>query len=311
MNCNLKNIGPVNITSTTTTNTCDNTNCKLIYDFGLSRCGTTNKGTYIQIETDGTNTLKFGSLGKLTIAETRLYQPSLNKINNKVFDAEIVIQCITKNSNNFFICIPIEANDNGGTSNDWFSFLKNCPNTIDSSVDINRNNFTMNDLLPKGSFYYCKNLSMPWSCNTNDSLILFNKSATMNSELKPIMKAAISKHSYTIKPLNGRTTVFFNSTGTNEILGKENDNTMTCVPIGSDGEPLIASGESSGFLLKNKYGENIDKEKLKKKAKEQWQQMLLILWTFLGVIIVCILILIILYIANNFSGKSKAGNTST
>ena len=72
--------------------------------------------------TDGTNTLKFGSLGKLTIAETRLYQPSLNKINNKVFDAEIVIQCITKNSNNFFICIPIEANDNCGTSNDWFSF---------------------------------------------------------------------------------------------------------------------------------------------------------------------------------------------
>lgn len=319
MSCKLKNIGPVNLIPNTNGGfkECDNNKCKLIYNFGLSRCGLTNKGTYLKIKTDGNNTLKFGNLGNLTISETRLYKPSLNKISGVGFDAEIIIHCIAEDSSNFVICIPVETNDNGGTSNDWFSFLINCQSEIDSSINVNKNNFTMNDLLPKGSFFYCEDLSMPWICNNEDKMIIFQKAATMDGKIKNTLETVLKSHSYVARPLTGRTTVYVNSSGTASNISADSGGSMTCVPISnSTGKPLIAPGQNSGFVFKNKLGEDIDTAKLQKKSEDQWLKMLSMIYTALAVIGICLLILLILYIANQMTvraklkGSIKASSTS-
>jgi carbonic anhydrase len=313
MSCNLKNIGPVNLISTDENITnCDNTTCKLTYNFGLSRCGLTNKGDYLKIKTDGNNTLKFSNLGNLTISETRLYKPALNKINNKIYDAEIIIHCTTEDSSNFLICIPIETNNNGGISNDWFSFLTNCQTDIDSSVDINKNNFTMNDLLPKGSFYYCVNITMPWICNNSDKMIIFKKPTTMDEKIKNILNSAIKPHKHTLKSITGRTTIYYNSEGTSANIGNNQGNSMTCVPIGMNGEPLIGKDSNSGFSLEDVNGMRIDvdQEEIKKNSKKQWERMLAIIWIVVGILLFCSIVLIILYVSNKFSNKKIKGTAS-
>ena len=221
--------------------------CNFEYNYGLARCSVTNKSTYLDIQCfDGNNTVKCEMIGgSLIVTSVRLYAPSLNTYDGFHADAELII---THNANgkSLYVCIPIIASEKQGLSAKWFSkVVPFAPTKKGSGVQINENNFTLNDVIPQAAFTIFENGTFDWNCAQDNILILFGKDVAINMKNRDYrtLTSLISKASYSMGTPQYLT---FNKVGTTAGPGKKSGGgkgkTMTCKPITyPDGTPITGN----------------------------------------------------------------------
>ena len=241
-------ISPINIANITKPCT---TGCSYKYDYGNSSCVLVNKGTYVKIQFDSSNTVTFNDANYM-LDEARIYKPSLHTWDGTHAAAELILNH-SGASNNMFICIPVKQMNGKGQTATWFNkFMRYVPTTTNSGANVTGvNNFTLNTAVPQGPYYYYVGTS-PW-CKTSDTggpsnkLIVFpkNQSITMtSSDFKNLQR--ISNSNQPVRAAGG--SAFVNAIGTTEgpISGaNRNTDVVDCVPVSIDGTEL--TGDAAAY----------------------------------------------------------------
>ena len=283
--------------------------CKLIDKYGLSNCVITNKGTYLDIEcASAPNVINYGGTN-LTVSSVRLYLKSLNTYDGFNADGELIITHTAGGGKNVYICIPIVNNEKSGTSSKWFSkIIPFSPTKKDTSIPINVNNFTLNDVIPQSAFYIYDGGTFSWGCNSSDEMIIFHKDQAINMknrEFKTLASLIKSESMVKITPKSDE--MNFNKKGTSNGPGESPDaqgKSLTCTPV-EDGE-----GKSLYDIMvpSTKGVTNVD-------TSTGMYYLMVYLWPILGIIIGLIIIAIIGYIirkstnrGNNTGSVTGVGN---
>lgn len=287
--------------------------CNFIYDFGNSSCSVTNMGHYLDIMCfDGQNELNYSGVGALNVVKVKLYPKGLNAYDGKKMDAELIIECSGMvGGGTFFICIPIKASDEKSYSNTWFSqFIGLSPSSRSSGKQVMRvSNFSMNDIIPRGAFYYYEG-TFPWSCNTKDKMIIFDKNFAINinnDDYKTITNILQSKQ-YTLKQginlvYNKEGTKNNRSGGDSGLINKG----ITCVPITDEnGNPLVDEKKKNVSSKKSNMLESIVAAII---SIPPWLKTVLLV--ILGLIVAFFLFWIIKKIRIFVKNKKSTSGTST
>ena len=178
-------------------------NCSFNFSYNPnSSCILTNKGEYLDIETDGKNKVTFNNQ-EITLQSTRLYSPSLHTFNNKHTDAELILKHSGANGKNILVSVPIIAKKATGQSIDFFSQLaKFIPLTKGERQNVHVNNWSLDNAMPGGGsknsgapFYNYVGSSPYPPCNMKATIIIFDidyASAIKPSDLSLIKKSISS-----------------------------------------------------------------------------------------------------------------------
>lgn len=172
-----------------------------------SSCVVINKDEYLDIQTDGTNNVKFNEESQ-SITSVRLYQPSIHLYNGSQADAELIIQ-YAGSGKNLLVCIPVTSSDGNGRSNNFFNqFIPFIDASEKNTTQVfNVNSWSLNDVLSYETpyFYYLGNFPFP-PCNSKSSIIVFDikDAATINTDdlnslksyIKDTPKATIGSTNY-------------------------------------------------------------------------------------------------------------------
>ena len=129
--------------------------------------------------------------------EMRLYSPSINKYDGKIFDGELILRHVS-NGKNYYVCIPLKVSGSAGNGKEFFDSLdsgvKVLPNQNSVRVDLGRM-FNLDSLIPKSEFYYSEGDSMDFdnNCLTSSSIIIIfpvaiNCSASSVNNVRKIAK---------------------------------------------------------------------------------------------------------------------------
>ena len=163
---------PINIT--TSNLVCSNV-CNYQYSYALSDCQLSNQGDYIAIKTNATgNNVTFNN-APYALIETRLYQPSLHTFNGVHLTAELIIQHMGSDKN-LLVCIPVTTSDGKSKSVDFFnSFLPYAPQNQGSQTNVNVNNWSLNNVVPIGGYYYYRGTAPFPPCTGVFNIIVFDK----------------------------------------------------------------------------------------------------------------------------------------
>ena len=142
---------PINITQSS--KSCKSI-CNYTYQYALSDCVLVNQGDYLQINTSKSgNNVQFNN-AVYNLQEVRIYQPSLHTFNGGRAHAEIMIHHVG-GGNNLLVCIPIKTANGASKSVDFFnSFIPYIPQRDGQSATVNVSNWSLNNVIPKGPYYF-------------------------------------------------------------------------------------------------------------------------------------------------------------
>jgi hypothetical protein len=292
---------PINLPSNINEVGGDNTNFH--YEYGISTCSVTNKGTYLDINCyDGINKISSGLTGDLYVTGVRLYKPSLNSYDGRKADAELIITH-SGGGKNLYICIPISGTTAKGGTTEWFNqIIPFSPSRTGSSKSINVSNFTLNTVTPKATFIVYEGGTFDWGCSKDDVMMLFNLDNSISINYKNLRTIGniIEKSSYNI--LSTPDYLKFNKKGTisgpGKIAGSEKSDTLTCTPVlDQDGKNILSPDSSSWVKKTQSMGNNIGN-----KIEKHWK---IIIGIILGIIA---LITIIMVIRSARGGGSEGGS---
>jgi len=225
---------PINIT--TSDLVCSNV-CDYKYSYALSDCQLSNQGDYIAIKTNTTgNNVTFNNT-PFNLIETRLYQPSLHTFNGVHLTAELIIQHMSGDQN-LLICIPVTTSNGKSKSVDFFnSFLPYAPQNEGAQTNVNVNNWSLNNVVPIGGYYYYRATAPFPPCTGIFNIIVFDKSsvAQMSSDDLPHLTSVITRNTLRARdsPAGG---LYYNSSGTISQGAGSNDIYIDCQPVGSGEE---------------------------------------------------------------------------
>ena len=150
----------------------------------------TNKASYLDIKVDGNNNIKFNGF-KISVNDVRLYQPSLHLFNGKQAPAELIISH-SGYDHTILTCVPIVPKDGKGKSNNFFAQIvphvspsTKGENPVEESINVS--NWSLNNVIPVGTFYFYVGKFPYEPCNGKVSVIVFDLSSAArinNSDLK-------------------------------------------------------------------------------------------------------------------------------
>ena len=226
---------PINITSA-------NQSCIKICDYqfsyALSDCQLINQGDYLEIQTAKSgNMVTFNNL-PFRVIETRLYQPSLHTFNGTHLSGELIIQHMGR-EHNLLICIPITTSNGKSKSADFFNtFIPYAPQNKGGQANVNVNNWSLNNVIPKGGYYFYQATSPFPPCIGLYNIVVFDKSvaAQISNTDMPHLTAAIQRNTLSAKsaPDGG---LYYNKAGTSTRggggSGESSDIYIDCKPVGS------------------------------------------------------------------------------
>ena len=252
-------------------NTSKNYNkCSLLCDYEFkfnttkSSCSITNKKKYLDIRCfDGANDISISGVGRLSISSVRLYYKSLNQWNNKLFDAELIIQH-RGNGKNLWVCIPVTkaSHDNvSGSSIDWFKslYLKGVPTHNNGKVSPSPSGeFNLSMVMPDGGFYYLGQNGLQsvfgGTCNkSSNSMLIFRNPVEIRPSDLSMLSKKITQHD--VSAPNARMEdVLYNSKGVTGSQSSEDEYETICTPIvDEDGTTIDKDGnkaEWAGWIRK-------------------------------------------------------------
>jgi carbonic anhydrase len=256
---------PVNVT--TTNKTCS-TNCQYTFDYGLSSLNVTNNGDYLDLSYDGKTDVTYNG-DKFTIQDIRLYKQSLNKYNGYYSDAELIIHHINQDGKNVLVCIPIKSNDAKSESEIMFSnIIKHSPSDKGDKASINISNYTMNNFIPKSSYYVYNGGSLPYlPCTGSYDILLFGIESAINmtyADMKILDSIICGQENKDVKTVD-EDNYFYNETGTKNVINDEIY--ISCNEVDDKGNILQDGVKSPLDLEKLNSSTNLtdkDKEKYMK-----------------------------------------------
>ena len=156
MSCDNNTI-PLNINPSLVKKQCSS-KCSLDANFGVGKATVYNGKNMVLIGYDApNNNILFNKL-KYSNSNIQIFSPSVNRYDGKYVDAEVLLTCNMTGMNQtsvLYIYIPIEVNNSNTAASKFFDNIVPMIPTASSNtgVPLNTNNFTPNDLLPKGQFF--------------------------------------------------------------------------------------------------------------------------------------------------------------
>ena len=225
--------------------------CRYIYHYPKSTCVVHNKGSYLSIEHSRTQIppVKYNSQG-MEVGDIRIYTPSIHRYSNSQVDGEIIINH-RGNTNNLLVCIPIKRSGESSTSTQLLQSIIDYTNSSaqnnGQSVTINLSNFSLQEFIPKTSFFSYEG-TLPYEpCTGNYFFVVFHPSngyISLSYKYISRLRNVINKHSYTTKrgPL-----LFYNQIGTGSHTGANAQGGIyiDCYPVGEKGEILYNVSKSA------------------------------------------------------------------
>ena len=224
---------PINIT--TTAAKCS-TICNYQYKYSLSDCNLTNQGDYLQIKTDAKGNSIYFNNALYNVLMTRLFQPSLHTYNGAHADAELIIEHVG-GGNNLLVCIPIKIVPSSSSSTSFFhAFLPYTPQKKGGVASVNVSNWSLNDIVPKGPYYFYNGTAPYPPCTGSYNIIAFSMSQAveMSQSSADHLTSAIQKNTITTKgkPAGG---LFINNAGTGTGASSD-DIFIDCQPVKTPGD---------------------------------------------------------------------------
>jgi carbonic anhydrase len=222
--------------------------CDYKFNYPLSTLNITNKGGYVYMTTEHTNTSPvIYNSKKYDVKEIRLYRNSLHNYSGKKADAELfIVHNNIAGTGNLIICVPIiigSSNiDTTSIFDDLMMKISNTANSVGKQTTLINNNFSLNKFIPNKPFFSYSG-TLPYSpCNGIYDYIVFNKknSISMSEKAYKLFSKMITEHGYTTTENKGG--LFFNKIGALNNNNKNNNNEeiyIDCQPTGSSGEVLV------------------------------------------------------------------------
>jgi len=229
--------------------------CAYNFKYPISSCSATNRGDYLSLKYDGSsNPPVTYNATPYSVTEIRIYNPSLHSYKGTKTAGEIVIvHNSSKGGNTLLVCVPIiieNANLNSKASTFLTTIIDKMSTTVETETEnIPLNDFTLNDFVPKKSFF-AYTATLPYQpCVGNADIIVFADTISTNCKISSGTLQKLQKitkpHKYTIKsgPL-----LFFNPKGpgsSNSVGG--DDIYIDCKPTGTSDETTTVTKNNNNF----------------------------------------------------------------
>jgi len=207
-----------------------------------SSCIATNRGDYISLSYDNqTNSpVLYNSVG-YNVQEVRIYSPSLHSYSGSKTDAELIaVHSSATGTKPLLVCLPIKASSSSSNSAKLFqqivsTMASNSP-ADSESTEVNCDNYSLNNLIPKKPFFSYTATEPYQPCSTTVDYIVFSPS-TYNLDIAPATLARltniISKNNYDIKQ---GPSLFYNEKGPGSGGAGGDEIYIDCQPVGSSNE---------------------------------------------------------------------------
>lgn len=247
MSCSSSN-APIDISSSNSSGKCDY-KCDYRFKYHTSSCVGKNMGDYISLSYDNTSSsfVTF-NLISYVVKEVRIYHKSLHSFNGNKLDAEIIIVHISNTGEMpLLVCIPIKVSNSTSISSDFFknivtNMAKNAPSEGDSST-IKINNYNLNSLIPKKSFYSYTATEPYQPCSEKVNYVVYDASEIyldISQDVYNSLQKIITENYYTVK---SGISFFYNSKGPNTSTG--DDIYIDCQPVGQSEETTTIVNDNS------------------------------------------------------------------
>jgi carbonic anhydrase len=241
---------PVNIINNTEF-ICD-LKCDYSFKYNKSIIRVANRGEYLSLKTDDSNSPVTYNTNKYDVTEARIYSPSLHSYGGKKADAELIISHQNvSGKERLLVCIPISENGSNETMQIFdkiISETSKTANSVGGKTTVNIPTFSLDMFIPLKP-YFSYTGTLPYSpCNGTHDYIVFSKDNNASLGISTIslknLKEIITKNGYSNKKNKGG--VFFNKNGpTMGSSVKGEDIYMECLPTGSEGEQLVPLAQTS------------------------------------------------------------------
>jgi len=219
--------------------------CDYLFNYIQSSVRVENRGDHLIFSFDHSNDapVMYNS-EKYNVGRMRLYQPSLHTWNGQRAKAELVIEhSAVAGTKNLLVCVPVDISGKREGALDTIieQVAKTAPNQ-GGITNIVLPSFTLNNIVPRSSFYSYKG-TLPYSpCNGVYSYVVFglNNGIGITKNTETLIKKLITVSPYSIK--RTKSGVFYNSKGAGSLVGNKNGEDeiyIECHPTGDDGETLV------------------------------------------------------------------------
>lgn len=238
---------PLNISILSKAGTCD-TKCDYNFKYNSSYCSVSNKGTYISVAYDAGNApqVTYNTRG-YNVKEFRIYSPSAHTYGQRKQQvAEIVIIHTPVNGgNNLIVSVPARSDEYSSTSkgsvlinNIILGVAKNAPSAGETATLSLIKPFTLNDVVPKKSYFSYTGQDAFYNCSQTVDYIAFtpeNSNISITSDTLKQMNKFITKSQIVAKAPSNTVPLFLNEKGPNS--SKIDDEIyIDCQPVGNSSE---------------------------------------------------------------------------
>ena len=236
---------PIELSTTSQQNAkpCSN-KCSYKFDYEVSDCVVTNKTNYLLLSyNNNASTVTFNG-SQCLVQEIRLYSPSLNNYYGSKTDAELIINHTINGGNNLLVCVPISVSSTNSISSSLFEpIIKLAPiNASDDPVNVNVQNYTLNNLIPTGPFFNYTG-TLPYDDNNGTyNVVIFDKQH--DSNVITIQQSSLDTLRAIIEPLEIQDTnideasIYYNENGTTSNPTSD-DIYIDCQLVDSDGNVVV------------------------------------------------------------------------
>lgn len=215
--------------------------CMFRFDYGTGSCMVTNMTTYISLTYDSVNSTVTYNDVEYTVEDVRIYSPSLNKYYGDTVDAEVIITHTGMSEKKLLVCIPVKSTDSKNKSTEFFSqIIPNVPPKGERSPStVNVSNFSLNNIVPQGSYYaYTGSLPYPEFDGANDIIVFDPQIASSSlsvSNYKMLLKLIQGAGDVAVNSTYDIDNLYYNKVGSIDVTG-EDDIYIDCQYVEDTGE---------------------------------------------------------------------------
>lgn len=253
MACSSTTTAPINIDPATVTGQCD-LKCALAVKYSDSHSSSlTNHGDYLSLTYDtSTNApVKYNLIG-YTVAEIRIYTPSLHQFSGSKLDAEIIVRHTSdRGMDPLFICVPCRATTSTSAQSavTFAAIVDSASQNAPTNGETTQcDTWSLAQIVPKKPFYtYTATVPYQPCESTVVNYVVFDSSAAIDILTDSLTKLTkiVSKNAYDIKPTK---VLFYNAKGVGSAANAAGDDIyIDCQPVGeSDTKTDVVVSSSGG-----------------------------------------------------------------
>lgn len=249
----------INISTKNISGKCD-LKCSYSFKYPSINLTVKNNQFMLTLTCDDTMPAVVFNEAQYNVSAINIYSPSLHLFNDTRASAELQIEHIpVKGGPNLYVCIPIIKSSDTTTASSLISDIiiksgNNAPAKNDS-FNLNTNNFSLQNIVPKAAFYNYTGTS-----NNKGEYIVYgmNNAIPLSEKILNILNKIIKPYNIDIKG----NALFYNASGPNSNI-KSQGIYISCQPTGSSKETTTVLNEKQGVsfdvgsIFKNLYNSSL------------------------------------------------------